>query len=122
MKFLVDANLSPRVATRLSDLGHDAVHAHDLGLQSAPDGVILSRARDEARVIISADSDFGMLLAESHAERPSVIYIRRVNGRRVDQLVAVIVGNLDLIDQALVDGSLVVLGEGTARIRRLPIL
>ena len=59
MKFLVDANLSPRLCDKLGALGHDAVHAWSLGLGSAPDEVLLEQARSEDRVLISADSDLG---------------------------------------------------------------
>jgi predicted nuclease of predicted toxin-antitoxin system len=122
VKFLVDQNLSPRLATALADHGHDAVHTFDLGLGEAPDEVVLDRARIEDRTLISADSDFGTILASTRAARPSVIFIRRIQGRRVEQLSDLVVDNLDLVGGALAEGSLVVLGEGSARIRRLPIL
>ena len=122
MKFRVDLNLSPRLAARLLECGHDAVHGMELGLVSSPDEDVLSRARDDERVVISADSDFGTILAATRAETPSVIYIRRASGRRVEQLVDLVVGNLDLLEEALLAGSIEMLGAGTARIRRLPIL
>jgi predicted nuclease of predicted toxin-antitoxin system len=122
VKFLVDQNLSPRLATALAEHGHDAVHTFDLGLGDAPDEVVLDRARIEDRTLISADSDFGTILASTRATRPSVIFIRRIQGRRVEQLSDLVVDNLDLVGGALAEGSLVVLGEGSARIRRLPIL
>jgi hypothetical protein len=49
VKFLVDQNLSPRLATALAEHGHDAVHTFDLGLGDAPDEVVLDRARIEDR-------------------------------------------------------------------------
>ena len=63
MRFLIDNALSPEVARRLRDAGHDAVHVRDYDLHAAEDAVILERAENEARVIVSADSDFAMLLA-----------------------------------------------------------
>jgi predicted nuclease of predicted toxin-antitoxin system len=110
------------LAAVLVEHGHDAVHTSDLGLDRAPDEAVLDRARAEDRALISADSDFGTILAATRAARPSVHYIRRIEGRRVEQLANLVVGNLDAVDGALREGSLVVIGEGTIRIRRLPIL
>lgn len=63
MRFLIDNALSPEVARLLRVAGHDAVHVRDYGLHAAEDSVILERAEMEERVIVSADSDFGVLLA-----------------------------------------------------------
>ena len=122
MRFLVDLNLSPRLADGLRAAGHDVVHAADLGLFAAPDEVVLSRALQDERVVMSADSDFGTLLARSSAVGPSVLYLRRIQRRRVDELLELVLTSLPLIETALDEGSVVVLGDGTARIRKLPIL
>ena len=44
MRLLLDANLSPRLATSLSAAGYDVVHVGDLDLLAAPDSVIFDRA------------------------------------------------------------------------------
>ena len=63
MRFLVDENLSPRLADHLRAAGHDVVHVRELGLTSAADAAILEVARTQNRVIVSADTDFGTMLA-----------------------------------------------------------
>jgi len=122
VKFLVDLNLSPHLARRLLEADQDAVHCADLELFAATDERILAVARDEARVVVSADADFGTILARTRASSPSLILVRRTQGRRVEQLVDLVVANLPAVEDDLVAGSIVVLGEGTVRIRRLPIL
>ena len=76
MRFLIDNALSPEVARRLRDSGHDAIHVRDYGLHGAEDPVILGRAADEERVLVSADSDFAMLLAVWRRSKPSFILFR----------------------------------------------
>ncbi len=80
MRLLVDQNLPPRLASLLSDAGHDAVHVRDLDLAKAPDAAILDLAVAEDRTIISADTDFGALLAYGRSTKPSVVLVREIVG------------------------------------------
>jgi predicted nuclease of predicted toxin-antitoxin system len=121
VKFLIDNNLSPLLADNLNASGHDAVHLRDLGMQAAADEVVLARAAAEGRVLISADTDFGGLLARSGATSPSVLLIRRLTGRRAAEQAAIIHANLDQVAGDLDSGAVVVLGEEWVRIRPLPM-
>lgn len=121
MRFLVDQNISPVVAEVLSEAGHDAVHTGDIGLATASDAQILEMAMAESRIIISADTDFGMLLARQATTEPSVVLIRLRSPRRAIALVSLLLANLDAVAVDLEAGAVVVLEDERVRVRRLPI-
>ncbi len=90
-------------------------------MQAASDEEILALAAREERVVISADTDFGTLLALRREARPSFVLFKRASPRRPEAQVVLLLANLPSFAQDLELGSVVVLEEARVRVRRLPI-
>jgi predicted nuclease of predicted toxin-antitoxin system len=121
VKLLVDENLPPRIAALLVDVGHDAVHVRDLDAPGASGPEIIALALADARTIISADTDFGALLAATGATDPSVILVREVIDRRPPDLVELLVSCLEQLEPQLQAGAMVAVTPSGFRVRRLPL-
>jgi predicted nuclease of predicted toxin-antitoxin system len=123
MRFLIDANLSPRVAASLSSAGFESVHVGAVGLLTAADKAILDYAAANGLVIVSADTDFGELLALSRGSvRPSAVLLRSADRLSPEQQAALLAANLPAAADELKTGALVTIARGRVRIRSLPIL
>lgn len=121
MRLLVDNNLPLHLATLLSEAGHDAEHVRDHGMQAATDEEVLGHALAHRRTLISADTDFGTLLARTGAGGPSIILIRRAAPRRAEGLASLLLANLGQVTADLAAGAVVVVTDIDLRVRRLPI-
>lgn len=119
MRFLVDECLPLSTAAALRATGHDALHVAEVGLQGAPDHAVMASAAADERILLSADTDFGELLATGKGGTPSVVLFR---GRATpEQRVRVLLDNLDQVADDLLAGAIVVIGVERIRVRRLPI-
>lgn len=120
MKFLIDNALSPSVAQILRQAGHPAEHVRDHGMAAASDEAILEWAAKEDMVIVSADTDFGTLLALRDEDKPSFILFRR-EWHHPHRQAAAILANLIQIEDDLLKGAIVTFDRDRIRVRSLPV-
>jgi predicted nuclease of predicted toxin-antitoxin system len=113
-------NLPRSLGKRLEGKGHACRHAGDIGLSQARDVDIMAEAEKCQEVILTHDLDYGHLLAFSGDTAPSVIIFRLRDCKPVnlfERLSAV----LQVTDQPLREGAIIILEDAAVRIRRLPI-
>lgn len=113
-------NVPPSLGERLADRGHDVQHAGDLDLETAPDQMIVERARQLGAVILTHDLDYGRLLAFSGENDPSVIIFRGIANQPA-VLDHALQNHWNDLEEPLGSGAVVILEEGALRVRPLPI-
>jgi predicted nuclease of predicted toxin-antitoxin system len=86
------------------------------------DNEVLDAARDQDRVVVSADTDFGTMLAATGAARPSLLLVRLSADRRAAKIAPLVLLNLADVEEPLARGAIVVLGDDRVRVRLLPLL
>jgi predicted nuclease of predicted toxin-antitoxin system len=106
------------VAEWLRSQGHDAVHVFEAGLNQAGDREILAKAARKRQILLTSDLDFGEIVARSSG-RVSVLILR---------LRSTATANVTRLEVALTQataalnaGAVVIVGEASVRLRRLPV-
>ena len=92
---LLDENLSPKLAARLSEYFPDTIHVLHVKLDNSPDMEIWRYAKEKQLTIVSKDKDF-VAFAQQHGHPPKLIRLRTGNVR-IGQIEQVLLKNQTLI-------------------------
>ncbi len=120
MKFLADMGIAQSTVHWLLENGYNAIHLREENFHRATDTEILNKAKNEGRIVLTCDLDFGNLMAASSRFSPSVIIFRLENekpdniNRRLKQV-------LNESANALEKGAIISVEEIRHRVRLLPI-
>lgn len=90
-------------------------------MQRAEDVEILELASAEDRIIVSEDTHFGALLAQSGAIAPSFVLLRGSEPVTPEGQISVLLANLPALENDLAKGAIVVFSRGRIRIRPIPV-
>ena len=100
MNFLIDAQLPQRLARRLHEAGHDAIHTLDLPLGNrTTDAEIVAIAAHDQRVVVTKDADFVNSFVVAH--QPAKLLLISTGNIDNTTLEALFVTNLSAIVIAL---------------------
>lgn len=83
MRLLADLHISPTTVQFLRELGHDIIRVTDALPPTASDQIILAKAAEVGRTVLTQDLDFSHLIALSGSTTPSLITLRLSSARVV---------------------------------------
>lgn len=120
MKALLDMPVTPRLIDVLRSYGHEASHVHQLGMARSPDSELLEFAREENRVVITADMDFPRLLALSSSAGPGLILFRGGNYSD-EEMCGLLERVLAAVPAETLEKSVCTVDRKRIRVTRLPL-
>lgn len=74
--FLADENIHPDVIAYLREQSFDVLSVFEAELVGSPDEAVLQFAYEAGRVVLTHDSDFGMLAIAYHQPMTGILYVR----------------------------------------------
>jgi predicted nuclease of predicted toxin-antitoxin system len=120
MKIIIDMNLSPEWVSLLTQAGYQALHWTQVGNPKAKDSEIMAWAVNNGYIVFTHDLDFGILLAMTQANSPSVIQVRTQNVFP-DEMGKLILNALKQFESELTTGALVTINQAKTRANILPL-
>ena len=121
MKIVIDMNLGKDWVECLAAGGQTAMHWSAIGAPDAEDSDIMEWASANGCAVLTADLDFGTMLAASNAEWPSVVQLR-VPNTLPSYSGSLVLKALEQSHHDIEAGALVTIHADRFRIRPLPLV
>jgi predicted nuclease of predicted toxin-antitoxin system len=119
MKFLLDQSADFRLIPRLRSLGHDVSAVSRNYPPGLADEDVLAIARQEQRILVVADRDFGELIFHQRLEHAGVLFFR-LPGAQLQTKIDHLDRALDEYADDLAAGEFVVVAPGNTRVAGRP--
>ena len=120
MRLLADLHIAPRTVQFLRSLGHDVLRVTDFLPATASDEIIVERAAQDHRIILTQDLDMTAIIALSRRQYPSLVTLR-LSSVRIEFVNSILQRTLPVLEQDLQQGALVTIEDSRVRLRRLPL-
>jgi predicted nuclease of predicted toxin-antitoxin system len=111
--------MSPKWNSTLREAGYESVHWSTLGPSDAPDSDIATFAAVDGAIILTNDLDFGKILADRNASKPSIILLRVADARPA-AIAHLVLETLERCKDDLAEGAFIALEDRRTRLRKLP--
>ncbi|MBI2138732.1 DUF5615 family PIN-like protein [Candidatus Woesearchaeota archaeon] len=117
IRFLLDQNISPKVAAHIKKIGYGALELHEVGLRGKEDEEIYEFARTNNFIIVTFDHEFGF----SFLSRKNLagLVILRIHPQTYDRVVGTLDRALNKLSPSHFLGNIVVIQKNKIRIRKV---
>jgi predicted nuclease of predicted toxin-antitoxin system len=119
VKFKLDENLSPSLATILTTAGHDAHSIVEQNLGGASDAAVLTRCTAESRALITCDLDFANIHAYPPGRHAGIVVLR-LGTQAQDTVAAALARVVALVATERLAGCLWIAEDSRIRIHEEP--
>jgi predicted nuclease of predicted toxin-antitoxin system len=119
MKFLFDQSADFRLISHLRSLGHDVTAISRNYPHSLADEDVLAIARQEQRILVVADRDFGELIFHQGLARAGVLFFR-LPGAQLQTKIEHLDKALEQHGDELAAGKFIVVSPGNIRVAGRP--
>jgi predicted nuclease of predicted toxin-antitoxin system len=119
MRIKLDENVTVLLAEELRGHGHEVDTVVQEGLQGQSDRIVMRRARDDDRAVLTHDLHFGDLRRRPSSDLPPAVLLLRMSDLDPDLLTDPMRELLRSHDLNQWSGCLVVISERKVRVRRI---
>lgn len=117
MRFKLDENFGRSIQRLIGDGGHDCRTVLDENLGGAPDPEVLEAAKEEKRILVTMDHDFGNVLFYPSEKTCGIALINPPGSPSLELLRLLVLTLLEALKSHDIDGRLWIVEPGRIRER-----